>query len=76
MTRVCILAGNLLEAKRFAYSQGWSEDCWFFPRTLSDLIFQKNFHVLVIGTAGQNVPSNFFEKVYKLALERGKVGRI
>jgi len=76
MTKICLLAGNLLEAKRFASNQGLDEDQWFFPRTMSDLLFKSNFHVIVIGSAGMNTPPDFFEKVYKLALERGKIGRL
>lgn len=76
MTKICIIAGNQLEAERFAFSQEWDNDTWFYPKDERDLLFKSNFHVLVIGTAGQNIPSSIFEKIYQLALQRGKVGRI
>jgi len=34
-----------------------------------------NFHVIVIGSAGQNIPLSYFEKIYNLARERGRLGR-
>lgn len=76
MTKICLLAGNEEEAYRYARSQNFSKDQWFYPNSANDLLFKSNFHVLVIGTAGQNVPNSTFEVVYKLALERGKIGRI
>ena len=76
MTRICLIAGNLHEAKIFARSQFLSDDQWFYPSSEKDLLFKSNFHVLVVGSAGQNVPSSFFERVYRLALERGKIGRM
>ena len=76
MTRICLIAGNLDEAKAFASSQSLCKDCWFYPKDINELLFKNNFHVLVIGSAGQNVPSSYFEKIYNLALERGKIGRI
>lgn len=76
MTKICLLAGNPLEAERFAFSQSWDNDTWFYPKDEKDLLFKSNFHVLVIGSAGQNIPSSIFERIYQLALKRGKVGRI
>lgn len=76
MTKICILAGNSEEAYRFARLQNWEPTQWFYPKTENDLIFNSNFHVIVVGTAGQNMPSQMFEKIYQLALTRGKIGRI
>jgi len=76
MTRICLIAGNLHEAKMFAYSQNLEYDQWFFPSSINDLLFRTNFHVIVVGTAGQNTPASFFEKVYQTALARGKIGRL
>jgi hypothetical protein len=52
-----------------------SNEEWFYPRELEDLLKRENFHVIVIGTAGQNVPSNYFEKIYSLAKQRGRQNR-
>ena len=76
MTRICLIAGNEEEAYRFAKNQNLSKEQYFYPHNPNDLLFKSNFHVLVIGTAGQNVPSSVFEKIYNLALERGAIGRI
>lgn len=76
MTKICLIAGNSEEAYRFARLQNMSPDQWFFPSSPNELLFQSNFHVIVCGTAGMNTPSGIFEKIYQLALERGKIGRI
>lgn len=76
MTRICIIAGNEHEAYNWAKAQGLDREQWFYPKDLNDLLFQSNFHTIVIGTAGQNVPASFFEKVYQTALSRGKINRI
>jgi hypothetical protein len=75
VTKICIIAGNQEEAYRWAKNQNLENDQWFYPKDTTDLLFKSNFHVLVVGTAGQNVPSAFFEQVYQTALKRGKVGR-
>lgn len=76
MTKICILAGNPLEAERFASSQNLSDEQWFYPRDVSDLLFKSNFHVLTVGSVGQNVPSSYFNKIYDLAQQRGRIGRL
>jgi len=75
LTKLCLLAGNSEEAYRFARLQNLDKDQWFFPKNESDLLFRNNFHVLVVGSAGFNFPSAIFEKIYNLALERGRIGR-
>lgn len=75
MTKICLIAGNEYEALAYAKSQNIPAGCWFYPKTPNELLFMSNFYVLVVGTAGQNIPSSMFEKIYSLALERGKVGR-
>lgn len=76
MTKLCLLAGNYEEALTFAKSQNIPRECWFYPKNPDELLFQKNFIVLVVGTAGQNFPSSIFERIYKLAQERGQIGRV
>lgn len=72
---ICIIAGNYLEAKRWAYGQELSDDEWFFPVDIDELYKRDNFHVVVIGTAGMNVPNSYFEKVYQTAKRQGQIGR-
>lgn len=75
MTRICILAGNLLEAKRYAYAQEWDDNQWFYPYDEQELRASTNFHVLVIGTAGQHVPMSYFDRIYELAKRQGRINR-
>ena len=76
MTQICLLAGNSEEAYRFARSQNLDKSQWFYPKDPNELLFKTNFHVIVVGTAGSNVPSSLFEKIYQLALKRGAIGRL
>lgn len=75
MTQICILAGNKIEADNFARGQNLESDQYFYPKDVNDLIFRTNFHVLVIGSAGQNTPSLYFERIYELARKRGQIDR-
>lgn len=72
---ICIIAGNYDEAKRWAHSQFLDSTEWFYPSDLDDLERRSNFHVMVVGTAGQNVPPAYFEKVWQLARKRGRINR-
>lgn len=75
MTKICIIAGNSEEAYRYSRLQNLDKDQWFYPKSENDLLFCSNFHVIVVGSAGQNFPGSLFEKIYNLALERGRIGR-
>jgi hypothetical protein len=72
---ICILAGNYEEAKNWAYGQMLSQSEWFYPREPEELNRYSNFHVIVIGTAGQNVPAQYFENILRLAHQRGRMNR-
>jgi hypothetical protein len=48
---------------------------WFYPADEYDIKRRSNFHVIVIGSAGMNVPSSYFERIFNLAQERGRIGR-
>lgn len=76
MTKICIIAGNYDEALAFAKHQMIPKECWFYPKDERDLLFKSNFYTLVVGTAGQNTPASYFNKIYNLALERGQIGRM
>jgi hypothetical protein len=75
MTKLCLIAGNYEEALMFAKSQNIPKECWFYPKNPSELVFASNFYPLVIGSAGHNMPESIFNKIYNLALERGRIGR-
>lgn len=72
---ICIIAGNYLEAKRWADGQLLDDSEWFYPREPDELLKKENFHVVVVGTAGQNVPSSYFERIFNLAKSRGRINR-
>lgn len=75
MTKICIIAGDENEAYRWARNQNLDRDQYFYPHNESELLFKQNFHVIVVGSAGHNIPSQLFEKIYQLALKQGKIGR-
>ncbi len=72
---ICIIAGDELEAETWAHSHLLARNEWFFPKDERDLIDKTNFHVLVVGTAGFNIPVIYFNKIFALAQQRGKIGR-
>ena len=72
---LCLIAGNYLEAKRWATGQELDDSEWFMPIDVDELLHKSNFHVLVIGSAGHNVPSSYFERIYSVAKQRGRTGR-
>ena len=73
---ICIISGNYLEARRFADGQFLDENEWFFPIDEDDLKHRQNFHVIVIGSAGMNVPSSYFERILSTAKSRGRINRV
>lgn len=75
MTKLCIIAGDYREAKTWARGQFLDDDSWFFPSDFEDLKARSNFHVIVIGTAGMNVPNGYFNSLYELAQKRGRINR-
>jgi hypothetical protein len=76
MTKLCLLAGNSEEAYRYSRLQNLEPEQWFYPKDINDLLFRTNFHVIVVGTAGMNTPASVFERIYQVALSRGKIGRL
>lgn len=72
---ICLLAGNYLEAKRWAEGQLLDKNEWFYPVDLDDLKVRRNFHTLVVGSAGQNVPPLYFEKILHFAKQQGRINR-
>ncbi|MEX0595468.1 MAG: hypothetical protein WD512_03130 [Candidatus Paceibacterota bacterium] len=75
MTRICIFAKNEKEADRWAENQNLSKSQYFYPKDLNDVMFRTNFHVIVIGIQELSVNAQYFEKIYALAQQRGKIGR-
>ena len=73
---ICIIAGNYQEALAYAKGQLFDHNEWFYPADIEDLKHSSNFHVLVVGTAGENVPPHYFEKVLYIAKTRGRIGRV
>lgn len=72
---ICIIAGNYFEAETWAKSQFLAKNEWFFPEDEEDLKYRSNFHVVIVGSAGQNVPPRYFDRILGLAQTRGRIGR-
>lgn len=72
---ICLIAGSYQEAVTFARGQFLANNEWFYPHDEDDLRQRTNFHVLVIGTAGENTPPSYFNRVLALAQTRGRIGR-
>lgn len=72
---ICIIAGNELEAYRYAQANLLDDSEWFYPADFEDLKTRSDFHVIVAGSAGINVPPAYFERLLHFAKSRGKVGR-
>lgn len=72
---ICIISGNYHEAETWASGQNLSKSEWFYPIDERDLMRYANFHVIVVGSAGQNVPLSWFNQFYGLAQTRGAIGR-
>lgn len=72
---ICIIAGNEHEAWQWARAQILDKEEWFYPNDFYDIQKRSNFHVVVVGTAGQNVPEAYFERFLSMAKERGRIGR-
>lgn len=72
---ICIIAGNYDEAETWASGQNLAKSEWFYPVDERDLMSRYNFHVIVVGTAGLNIPTLWFNNFYGLAQRRGSIGR-
>ena len=73
---ICLIAADYFEAETWAHSQFLAKSEWFYPFDEDDLRRRTNFHVLVVGTAGHNVPHSYFDRIYSLAQQRGRIGRV
>jgi hypothetical protein len=72
---ICIIAGNYHEAERWAKGQNLARNEWFYPSDETELYTKYNFHVILVGTAGQNVPASYFDRLYALAQTQGRKNR-
>lgn len=72
---ICVIAGDYHEAETWAHSQLLARNEWFYPSNEDDLKDKNNFHVIVVGTAGFNIPTPYFNKIYMLAQMRGRINR-
>lgn len=71
---ICIIAGKYIHAERWASAQHLGDDEWFFPSSEYDLNGRENFHVVTLDTASE-IPPATFERLFRLALARGKQNR-
>jgi len=73
---ICIISGNYKEAETWARGQFLEPSEWFYPSDIDDIKRYTNFHTVVIGSSGINVPPSYFEKIFSLAQKQGRIGRI
>ena len=71
---IYILAVSHKAAKRWAEAHQLHEKEWFTTLDPDDLKMFQNFHVIVTESASELSPG-FFEKIYRLAQIRGRIGR-
>lgn len=72
---IVIIAGNYNEARTWARGQLLDDDEWTFPMDEYALLNMTNFHTIIVGNAGHNVPASYFERILSIAKERGRIGR-
>ena len=72
---IVIIAGNYNEARTWARGQLLDDDEWVFPMDEYELMKLSNFHTIIVGSAGHNVPPSYFERILSLAKQRGRIGR-
>ena len=51
-------------------------DEYFFPFDEEELHTRNNYHTVIVGTAGMNVPSSYFDRLLTTAKKRGRIGRV
>lgn len=71
---ICLIAGNEMEAETWARGQGLRREEWFYPNDAKELLKRENFHVIVVGNV-MDVQIGHFERLYSLALQRGRINR-
>lgn len=72
---ILILAGNRLEAERWARAQMLEPSEWTYPEDEDTIHNMTNFHTVIVGTAGMNVPSSYFDRLLTTAKKRGRINR-
>jgi predicted O-methyltransferase YrrM len=71
---IFIIAGSYGAAKKWAEGQHLDDTEWFSTLDLDDLKRSTNFHVVVLDSAAELTPI-FFEKVWRIAQQQGRIGR-
>ena len=71
---IFVIAGSYEKAERWAATQQLTKKEWISTLDLDDLRQMSDFHVIVLDSAQELAPS-FFEKLFNLALKRGRIGR-
>lgn len=70
---IAIIAGNYKEALTWAKGQLLDDNEWFYLADIDGLIGKINFHVVVVGSAGDAYSPQFFEKLFSMAKRKGKM---
>lgn len=72
---IFVIAGTHDKARRWAQAQQLADNEWTSTLDLDELRQISNFHVIVLESASELAPS-FFEKIFNLALQRGRMNRM
>lgn len=51
-------------------------DEWFYPIDEDELHTRSGYHTVIVGTAGMNVPSSYFDRLLTTAKKRGRINRV
>ena len=70
---IALIAGSYKEAKSWASGQLLDDNEWFYLADIDGLIGKTNFHVVVVGSAGDAYSPQFFEKLFSMAKKKGRM---
>jgi len=73
---ICLIASSFYKADKWAKSQNLSQSEWFYAADESDLLSKNNFHVIVTDFEFDKYQSQWFERIYSLAKQRGAIDRV
>jgi hypothetical protein len=69
---ICLIAGNIVYARKWAKSQNLRDDEWFYPNDVFELLARKNFHTILVSEGIDYLSNDQLNKLLTLAWERGR----
>lgn len=71
---ICIIADSYKDAQLWANAQQLESSEWFYPIYESDLYRFRGYHVITLPSS-QWLNIKFFERIFTIAKDRGRIGR-